>query len=280
MCPVAALLPRLRRLVRQGHSDAPGPVVDLLGRVGLAGYGVVHLLVGWLAVQIALGTPIGNADVQGAVASVASTRFGEVALMVGVVCLVAFALWQLTAAVLGFRWVSGGERVRKRVGAVSKAIAMLGLAAAAVAFLGGGRRSGNAGARAATADLLALPAGRLLVAGAAVVVLVIAVAMTYTGVRRTFMDDLDVRHLPEGVRHGIEILGAIGHVARALALGVVGVLLGTAALASDAARAGGLDAALRLLATTPLGVSVLIVVALGFAAFGLFCIADALTRRA
>jgi hypothetical protein len=82
------------------------------------------------------------------------------------------------------------------------------------------------------------------------------------------------------VRHGIEILGAIGHVARALALGVVGVLLGTAALASDAARAGGLDAALRLLATTPLGASVLIVVALGFAAFGLFCIADALTRRA
>jgi hypothetical protein len=193
---------------------------------------------------------------------------------------VAFALWQLTAAVLGFRWVSGGERVRKRVGAVSKAIAMLGLAAAAVAFLRGRRRSGDAGARATTADLLALPAGRLLVAGAAVVVLVIAVAMTYTGVRRTFMDDLDVRHLPEGVRHGIEILGAIGHVARALALGVVGVLLGTAALASDAARAGGLDAALRLLATTPLRASVLIVVALGFAAFGLFCIADALTRRA
>jgi hypothetical protein len=254
--------------------------VDLLGRVGLAGYGIVHLLVGWLAVQIALGTPAGNADVQGAVASVASTRFGEVALVVAVVCLVAFALWQLTAAVLGFRWVSGGERVRKRVGAVSKAIAMLGLAAAAVAFLGGRRRSGDAGARATTADLLALPAGRLLVAGAAVVVLVIAVAMTYTGVRRTFMDDLDVRHLPEGVRHGIEILGAIGHVARALALGVVGVLLGTAALASDAARAGGLDAALRLLATTPLGASVLIVVALGFAAFGLFCIADALTRRA
>ncbi|MCW0212105.1 MAG: DUF1206 domain-containing protein [Pseudonocardia sp.] len=277
---MAALLPHLRRLVRQGPSDAPGPVVDLLGRVGLVGYGVVHLLVAWLAVQIALGTPAGNADVQGAVASVASTRFGSAALVVAVVCLVAFALWQVTAAVLGFRWVSGGERVRKRVGAVSKAIAMLGLAAAAATFLAGGRSSGDAGAQAATADLLLLPAGRFLVAGAAVAVLVVAVAMVYTGVRRTFMGDLDVRHLPDGVRHGIETVGVIGHVARALAFGVVGVLLGTAALASDATRAGGLDAALRLLGATPLGASVLVVVGLGFGAFGLFCIADALTRRA
>ena len=43
-------LTRLRRLVRGGRSDAPGGVVDALGRIGLVGYGVVHLLVAWLAV--------------------------------------------------------------------------------------------------------------------------------------------------------------------------------------------------------------------------------------
>jgi Domain of Unknown Function (DUF1206) len=50
-------LGRLRRHVAEGRSDAPDPVVDVLGRIGLVGYGVVHLLVAWLALQVAMGVP-------------------------------------------------------------------------------------------------------------------------------------------------------------------------------------------------------------------------------
>jgi hypothetical protein len=276
---VLAPLRRLRRSVRRGRSDAPGGVIDLLGRGGLVAYGVVHLVVAWLAVRIAFGLPEGSADAQGAVAEIA-TGAGAVGLVVEVVGLVAFAVWQLTAAALGFRWVSGGERVRKRVGAVMKALTMLGLAVVAVAFLRSGPRSGDAGARDVVADLLLLPGGRLLVAVAAVVIAVIAVTMTYTGLRRTFMGDLDVRRLSSALRRAVEVIGAVGHLARALALGVVGVLVFTAAVASDARRAGGLDAALRALGDTPLGMSLLVVVALGFGAFGVYCLADAALRRA
>jgi hypothetical protein len=236
-------------------------------------------VVAWLAVRIAIGLPHGSADAQGAVAEIA-TGAGAVGLVVAVVGLVAFAIWQLTAAALGFRWVSGGERVRKRVGAVTKALTMLGLAVVAVAFLRSGPRSGDAGARAVVADLLLLPGGRLLVAAAAVAIGVIAVTMTYTGVRRTFMGDLDVERLSPALRRTIELVGVLGHLARALALGVVGVLVFTAAAASDARRAGGLDSALRVLGETPLGMSLLVVVALGFGAFGLYCVADAAFRRA
>lgn len=274
-----APLRRLRRSVRHGRSDAPGRVIDLLGRGGLVAYGVVHLVVAWLAVRIAIGLPKGSADAQGAVAEIA-TGAGAVGLVVAVVGLVAFAVWQLTAAALGFRWVSGGERVRKRVGAVVKAVTMLGLAVIAVAFLRSGPRSGDAGARGVVADLLLLPGGRLLVAAVAVAIAVMAVTMTYTGVKRTFMGDLDVRRLSPALRRTIEAVGVLGHLARALALGVVGVLVFTAAVASDARRAGGLDAALRALGETPLGMSLLIVVALGFGAFGLYCLADAALRRA
>ncbi|WP_051736954.1 DUF1206 domain-containing protein [Pseudonocardia halophobica] len=274
-----APLRRLRRSVRRGRSDAPGRVVDLLGRGGLVAYGVVHLVVAWLAVRIAIGLPKGSADAQGAVAEIA-TGAGAVGLVVAVVGLVAFAVWQLTAAALGFRWVSGGERVRKRVGAVAKAVTMLGLAVIAVAFLRSGPRSGDAGARDVVADLLLLPGGRLLVAAVAVAIGIMGVTMTYTGVKRTFMGDLDVRRLSPAIRRTIEAVGAVGHLARALALGVVGVLVLTAAVASDARRAGGLDAALRALGETPLGMSLLVVVALGFGAFGLYCLADAAFRRA
>ena len=168
-----------------------------------------------------------------------------------------------------------------RVGAVAKAIAMVALAAVVLRYLmGRGGAAGNSSAVSVSADLLALPAGRALLGLAAVVMLVLAAAMTYTGVRRTFMGDLDVRRLAPSARRAIASVGALGHLARAAALAVVGVLVGSAAVVADPRRAGGLDAALRALGETGLGDTLLIVVALGFAAFGLYCLVDAATRRA
>jgi hypothetical protein len=271
---------RLRRLVREGRSDAPGRVVDVLGRIGLVGYGVVHLVVAWLSLEVAFGVPDAPPDAAGAVGTIARTPGGVSALVVAAIGLIAFALWQVTAAAIGFRWVSGGERVRKRVGAVAKAMAMTGLAVIVLNYLAGMGSAGATTPQRLAANVLALPAGRVLLGLTAAVVLGIAGAMTYTGVRRTFMGDLDVRGLAPGVRHAIEVVGAAGHLARALALGVVGVLVGAAALFADPGRAGGLDAALRALGGTLPGVWLLAVVAAGFAAFGVFCVADAATRRA
>lgn len=277
---MARPLVQLRRKVREGRSDAPGRVVDVLGRIGLVGYGVVHLIVAWLALQVAFGVPDAPPDAQGAVGTIARTPGGLFALGVAAIGLLAFALWQVTAAAVGFRWVSGGERMRKRVGAVAKSVAMTGLAVVVINYLTGMGSGGRTTVQDVAADVLALPAGRALLALAAAAVLTIAGAMTYTGVRRTFMGDLDVRRLAPGVQQAIEVVGAIGHLARAVALAVVGVLAGAAALFADPARAGGLDAALRALGGTGPGTWLLVVVAAGFAAFGLFCVADAATRRA
>ena len=275
------MLAWLRRCVVVGRSDAPGPVVDALGRVGLVGYGVVHLLVAWLALQVAIGVPGVSADAQGAVGTLARTRFGGLALGIGAAGLAAFALWQLTAAAVGFRWVSGGERARKRAGAIAKAITMLGLAGVVMHYLLGRRQeAGDARAVAVSADLLALPAGRGLLGVAAVVILALAGGMVYTGLRCTFMGDLEVRRMSPVMRRLITVIGAIGHLARAVALAVVGLLIARAAIFADARRAGGLDAALRLVGETGPGAVLLVVVAVGFAAYGIFCLADALTRRA
>ncbi len=271
----------ITRLVRSGRSDAPGEVVDTLGRVGLLGYGLVHVLVAWLGLLLAFGVPEAPADAGGAVATVARTTGGLLVLALTAVGLVAFALWQVTAAILGFRWVQGGERVRKRVGAVAKAIATGGLAALVVGFLVGVRGSGgDTSVREVAATVLGLPGGRLLLAAGGATVAVIALSMVYTGVRRTFLGDLDLRRVRPAARWVIAALGAWGHLARAAAFAVVGGLAVLAALAGDPDRAGGLDAALRTVASVPLGAVLLVVVTGGFAAFGLFCAADAATRRA
>jgi Domain of Unknown Function (DUF1206) len=273
-------LVRLRRLVREGRSDAPGRIVDVLGRIGLVGYGVVHLVVAWLALQVAFGVPDAPPDAVGAVGTIARTPGGVLALAVAVVGLVAFALWQLIAAAIGFRWVHGNERMRKRVGAVAKSIAVTGLAGIVLEYVTGLGSVEGTTVQQLAAYVLVLPAGRVLLGIAAAVLVGIACAMTYTGVRRTFMGDLDVHRLAPGVQQAIEVAGAAGHLARALAIGVVGGLAAAAALFADPARAGGLDAALRALGSTAAGTWLLAVVAAGFAAFGLFCMADAATRRA
>lgn len=274
-------IPRLRRSVREGPSDAPGAVVDALGRIGLIGYGLVHLVLGWLALRVAFGVTAAQADADGAVGAVASAPGGLVTLGVGAVGLLAFTVWQLTAAAVGFRWVTGFERTRKRVGAVAKAIATCALAAVVADYLVGVQRpEGESTARELAAALLALPAGRLVLGAVAATVLILAAAMTYTGLRRTFLGDLDLSDVGPRTRAAVEWLGIAGHLSRALALAVVGVLTARAALMSEPARAGGIDAALHALGSTVLGTSVLVLVAVGIAAFGLFCLADAATRRA
>ncbi|PVZ10945.1 DUF1206 domain-containing protein [Actinomycetospora cinnamomea] len=269
----------LSGLGRSGEGEAPARGVELLGRVGLVGYGLVHVLIGLIAVQVAVHGG-GQADQQGALAAIAGEPFGFVAIIAVVVGLVAFAIWQGLAAATGFRWTSGGERVRKRVGAGAKTIAVLGVAVVGVRLLVTGSSGSSAGgSQQTTAGLLALPGGQVLVGLIGLVVIVVAAATGYTGIARNFSDDLDYSRLPDRWRRPVELLGVVGHVARAVAFAVVGVLFGLAALRADPAQASGLDGALKTLAGQPYGVVLLILVALGFAAFGVFTLAEARARR-
>jgi hypothetical protein len=94
------------------------------------------------------------------------------------------------------------------------------------------------------------------------------------------MGDLDVQRMWPVARRGMAVIGAVGHLARAVSLAVIGLLVGRAAVFVDAWRVGGLDAALRVLGETGPGSVLLVAMALGLAVYGIFCPADTLTRRA
>ena len=74
-------------------------------------------------------------------------------------------------------------------------------------------------------------------------------------------------------------VGRFGYVAKGIAIGAVGVLFGWAALSYDPGKAGGLDDALKTVRDQPFGPYLLSLVALGLAAFGLFCFAWARYAR-
>ena len=262
-----------------GEGEAPARGVEILGRVGLVAYGLVHLLVGGIAVQVALSGG-GQADQQGALSAIAGEPFGLVVIAVIVLGLIAFGVWQGLAAATGYRWASGWDRAQKRIGSGARALAVLGVALIGARLLvTGSSGSSTGGSQEATAGVLALPGGRVLVGLAALVVLIAAGATAWTGVRRDFLAELDLGRLPRDARRPLVWIGVAGHVLRAIALAVMGVLFATAALTADPQRAGGLDAALKTLAGQPFGVFLLLAVAVGFVAFGVYLVAEAWARK-
>ncbi len=259
-----------------GRDVAGSTAFRVLVRVGLVAYGVVHILVGWLALQIA-GSGLGassdsgqEASQSGALAEIAEQPFGSVLLWAVAIGLFAMTLWQLMEA--GWGHVDrepGRKRTTKRIGSVGRAVAyaFLGVAAVGVAT-GDSGSSGDASEEGLTARLLSASFGRVLVIALGVAVIALGVRLVIRGIKRSF-----TRDLTGGVSRKVEILGLVGYIAKGVAFAVVGALFGWAALTYDPEKAGGLDDALRTINEAPLGPVLLALVALGLVAFGIYCFA-------
>jgi hypothetical protein len=129
-------------------------------------------------------------------------------------------------------------------------------------------------------DLFDLPGGRWIVGAVAVITTVVSISMVYTGLRATFLGDLWKGRLTPALTVVAVTCGSAGNLARAVALGGVGVTFAEAAVTGDPERSTGLDGVLQALAQDPVGATVLVLVAVGVAAFGVYCGIDAYARRA
>ena len=254
--------------------------LELLARAGLIAYGVVHLLIGWLAVQIAWSASASkSADTSGALKTLATQPFGKILLWLVAVGLVALALWQASEAIWGYRNREGRKRVLKQVtsGAMAMIYAALGISAASVG-LGSGSSSSQSQQQ-ATSGVLAWPAGRWIVVVTGLIIIGVGVAAVVKGVKRSFAEEIDTSSMSPVARKSVARLGQIGYIAKGVALGVVGGLLTYATLTFDRQRAPGLDGALQTIVAQPFGKFLLTAVALGFVAFGLFAILQSRYRR-
>ena len=257
---------------RAGDSRA----LERLAQVGLTAYGLVHLLIAWLALQLAWGGGGESADQSGAMATLAEKPMGRALLWVLVVGLAALAVWQL-AEVLRHRagLQAQGDARKKAAGkvakAVAKAVVYLFLAVTALRFATGGGQSSSGQQQSTVAGVFGWPGGRFLVGIAALVVIGVGVYHVRKGVTGHFMKEIDTAQATAGQRRVIERLGQVGYPAKGVALALVGGLLGWAAITFDPAKASGLDGAMRTLLDAPFGKVLLSLVALGIAAFGVFC---------
>ena len=239
-------------------------------RIGYAVSGVLHLLVGYIILQIALGAG-GEADSSGALGTLARQTGGAAMLWLAAIGLLALALWRLAETAVGphpserYDEEQGETRVTKRLKSFSLAVIYIAVAYSAIKFASGGGQPHTARNTELSARLMGSGAGKAVLIAVGLVLVGVGSYHAYKGFTKRFLKDLKV-----GGGRWITPIGVVGYIAKGLVLGGAGVLVIVAWLTADPSKATGVDAAAKALGTAPFGKFLLIAAALGIAAFGLY----------
>ncbi len=267
-------------------SDHPGVVK--FGRAGWFAKGVVYLVAGVLALSIAAKAsgwsdastaPDNEASPTGALKAIAQMSGGALLMWILAGGMLLYAAWRVVSALLpggsdAMAWVV-------RIGYLVSAVLYVTFAVTAIALARSGRANpdGNAKVISLSGGVMEHAGGRFVIGVVGAITIAAGLYRLVKGARGDVTDELDLSSLSPQRRRWTERLGAVGEIGRGLGIGLIGFFLLRAAVTYDAAEATGLDGALRRLATENWGVFVVVVVGVGFAAYGLFCLATFTHRK-
>ena len=260
---------RAKATAKEASNSRP---IRALARAGLIASGIIHVLIGAIAISVANGLRQ-RADQGGALKALAETPGGVVLLWVAAIALIGLAVWQWTGPMSWRPEGVASNRLRDRL----KSVGFLAVGLAAVVFAVGGRADTAEATRTISSVLIDIPGGVFVLGALGFVVACVGGAFVFRGVSRKFREDIS----PPGGAAGavVFVLGVVGHTAKGLALLVVGALFVGSAVFTDTSWASGLDGAVRYLAGLPTGVWPLFLVAGGLMAHGLYLVARAAFMR-
>jgi hypothetical protein len=256
-----------------------------MAAAGLLAYALVHLVIGWLAVQLAWRVP-GPAqgggrstDQNGALTLLARSTVGQVLLWVIAVAMAGLAVWQALEVLRHNRHLPppGRDRwiaVLKLVKTVGTGLIYGYLAySAAKTALGHGQGRGKETHQ--VRGVLSWPGGQEIVVAIAVITAGIGVYLAVKGLRSGFLDEIDLDGVSPGVRTLVHRVSQVGFVVKGGALVLVGAVVSWAAITFDPAKADGLDGALRTVEGAPYGQWALTGIGAGLAAYAVYCVTRA-----
>jgi hypothetical protein len=257
---------------REAHSS---DALDLAIRAGLVAYGVVHLLIAWLALQLAFGEREGSADSSGALQQLAEQPFGKTLVWLVAVGMFLLVVWRLLEATLGHQDKDGADLWKKRASEILKAVLYGAIGVSAVRVATGSGSGGKGGTDSTTAKIMNLPAGQVLVVLIGLAIIGYGVYQVVKAWTEKFAKELDAEGKSGEAGSAYLMFGKVGHVAKGIAIGIVGGLFVYAGITHEAKKSGGLDQALHKVLEQPFGPVLLTVLAIGIACYGLFCFARA-----
>lgn len=238
-----------------------------LVKVGLVIYGLIHFLVATVIVRLATGDSSGEASNTGAIRELAKAPGGVWLLAVTGVGLLSLVVWQVVAALVGYREFDDRKRTLKRLASVGRAVVYGALGVSALVVIVDGR-GGDGEAETETArGLLALPGGVLIVGAVGLGIIGYGIYQIFAGVVAKFNDEIETRLT--GLARALATAGFIG---KGIAYGAMGGLFLSSAISHDPEAAGGTNQALQAIRQLPYGPASLIVIAVGIGCFGVWCL--------
>jgi Domain of Unknown Function (DUF1206) len=265
------------------------PWVVKVGRAGWFAKGVVYTIAGYLALSVAAKAS-GWADVNsstgdqeaspvGAIKTVAGSSGGTFLLWLLAAGMLIYAAWRVVSALLpGSTDAKGWAH---RIGYIASAVMYTTFAISAIALARHSPedQNGNKKVTDISKAIMTNSVGRIAIGLAGLIVIAVGIYRISKGIKLDVEDELDMSGMSPVRRRWTERLGAVGEVGRGIGFALVGFFLARAALRYKAEEATGLDGALRHLALESWGVVVVVIVGVGFAAYGLFCLTTFTRRR-
>ena len=253
------------------------------GRAGWFAKGVVYTVAGLLAFFV-VGKADGwsrldssaneEASPTGALKTIAQASGGAIVMWLLAVGMLIYAAWRVVSAM-----VPGGDTGAmgwiKRIGYVVSAIIYVTFAVTAIslAMSTNVEPDGNAKVTSLSADVMSHTGGRIAIGLAGAITIGAGLLRIVKGVKLDVNDELNLSCLSSRRRLWVRRLGAVGEFGRGLGIALIGFFLLRAAITYERSEATGLDGALRRLATESWGQVVVALIAVGFVAYGLFCLA-------
>src|SRR3984957_12113909 len=191
-----------RRTARQASNSG---AAHFLARAGLTARGVIYILVGWVAVLVALGHSSREADQQGALQLLAGKPYGLVSLWLLGIGFAAYALWRLSEAAFGVTGDKPGAGPRLK--SLARAIIYAGFCYLTFTVIAGPSRSQSGHQQDVTAHAMHSTGGRVLVGLIGLIVVVCGIVLVIEGARKKFMKFLDTAQMSAKVRRVVKWLG-------------------------------------------------------------------------
>jgi hypothetical protein len=243
----------------------------LAARVGYAAKGLVYSIVGVLSLLYAFGEGGQLTDGKGAVERLGAQPLGNVLLWVTAVGLACYALWTAVRATLNpERHRNDVKGVAQRLGLAFSTLTHGALAVYAGQAAYGTARSSANGTETWAARALSLPFGQLVLGVAGAIGIAFGLYQLYRAAKDKPEGKLATRELSPRQERVYRALGRLGQLARGLVFPVIGMSLVIAAVRARPSEASNMGEALGELARAPLGDLVLVVVAVGLFAYGLY----------
>jgi hypothetical protein len=244
-------------------------------RAGILARGLMWLVVGVLAAQVAMGDHE-RADRGGALQALKDQPFGKAVLATLAVAFAAHAVYRLLEGPVGRQEEKDARKRRiKQLWSLCRVVVYGFFAVSTVKFLVSGSSGGDASKP--TARVMELPAGRVLVGLLAAGLVIGGLAQAVRGLREDFTKKLV---MPTGwQRSAVKRVGTAGLVGRGLVYVLIGSFLVQSCLTFDPDKAKGLDESLKTLARQPYGTALLLVAVACLLSFAAWSFVEARYRR-